>query len=200
MRLGPAMRAGLAAGLVGRAIAADEAGRNAEEARAGDEDMGEIARLSAPKREGLHGRFGIVRRVGVEAHRADAASPISRCMASSGSDAPAVASAAKSRSAPLSVRERTVAQIHLRRQPLDGAAHDARRVGRLDFAARPRPSAARSARHDAKTWSRCCRARPRSAAMRCRRRPRCASRATYWLSKPCGVSRRFWISMRAAGA
>src|SRR5271166_6292342 len=24
--------------------------------------------------------------------------------------------------------------------------------------------------------------------------------STYWLSKPCGVSRRFWIAMRAGGA
>src|SRR5208283_2741917 len=41
--LGPGMRAGLAAVLVGCPVAGDETRRKVEKARAGDEDMGEVA-------------------------------------------------------------------------------------------------------------------------------------------------------------
>ena len=49
------------------AIAGDEARRNPATARAGDEDMGEVARPSAPQREGFDRGAGDVLLVGLEA-------------------------------------------------------------------------------------------------------------------------------------
>ena len=58
LRIGlrPGVRAGFASGFVSGAIAADEARRNIEEARAGDENMGEVARPPAPERKGFDRR------------------------------------------------------------------------------------------------------------------------------------------------
>ena len=66
MRLRPFMRAGALSALAGDAIAGDETRRDAEPARAGDEDMGEIARPAARQREGLDSGACGVLLVGVE--------------------------------------------------------------------------------------------------------------------------------------
>ena len=100
MGLGPAMRARFAPLGLGGAVAADEARRLVEVTRAGDEDMGEVARDAPPSAKASAAESGSSVWNGSKV-MTRCNSPIRRCMASSGSSVPAVASFANVRSAPL---------------------------------------------------------------------------------------------------
>ena len=134
MGLRPFMRARLLRFLAGDAIAGDEARRNAEKARAGDEDMGEIARPSARQRERLDGGAAASSR---QAKGDGLVEGRSSADASNRADRRRLRRfGGEVAQRPIDVSERALAQIHLRRQPLDGAPDHARRVAGLDFACR----------------------------------------------------------------
>ena len=120
---------------VGGAVAADEPRGRVEEARAGDEDMGEVARHAPSQREGFGGQFGIVGLERIEGHDAvklghQAVQSVERIVG------PRSRLLRERAQRAVDVRERAVAQIHLHRQPLDRAVHDAGGVAGLDLAAR----------------------------------------------------------------
>ena len=98
--------------------------------------MGEIARPSAPQREGFDRGAGgvlLVRLIGhdrVERRSSADAWRIERVGGRMGR------LGGESAQRAVDMGERAVAQIHLRRQPFDRASNNARRVAGLDFAGR----------------------------------------------------------------